>query len=99
MRATTTHLKRNHQQTGARSWGIHPGQRNLRKAVEALSASYCSAQNGESLWDVIYRVIKETENREDILLQAELRRSSGTLDSRAWKVAAIKVIPKPGTDD
>ncbi|GBP83805.1 Putative 115 kDa protein in type-1 retrotransposable element R1DM [Eumeta japonica] len=150
-----------------------------RAAAEAQTASwkrFCSAQDGESLWDGIYRVIRETgKNREDILLQtdsglvlspnesatllaetffpddrvdtdyphhAEVRRqtdgddrppaTSGDLPGvdppftgaeaaifrdlgvflamankclelgyfpRAWKVAAIKVIPKPGKDD
>ncbi|GBP96829.1 Putative 115 kDa protein in type-1 retrotransposable element R1DM [Eumeta japonica] len=46
-----------------------------RAAAEAQTASwkrFCSAQDGESLWDGIYRVIRETgKNREDILLQTD----------------------------
>ncbi|GBP32112.1 Coiled-coil and C2 domain-containing protein 1-like [Eumeta japonica] len=46
-----------------------------RAAAEAQTASwkrFCSAQDGESLWDGIYRVIRETgKNREDILLHTD----------------------------
>ncbi|GBP97782.1 Putative 115 kDa protein in type-1 retrotransposable element R1DM [Eumeta japonica] len=150
-----------------------------RAVAEAQTTSwkrFCSAQDGESLWDGIYRVIRETgKNREDVLLKTdsgqvigpdesatllaetffpddrvdtddpyhtEVRRrtdgssqppeASGDLPGvdppftgaeaaifrdlglflamankclelgyfpRAWKVAAIKVIPKPGKED
>ncbi|GBP08076.1 hypothetical protein EVAR_39395_1 [Eumeta japonica] len=46
-----------------------------RAAAEAQTASwkrFCSAQDGKSLWDGIYRVIRKTgKNREDILLQTD----------------------------
>ncbi|GBP90775.1 hypothetical protein EVAR_102457_1 [Eumeta japonica] len=44
-----------------------------RAVAEAQTTSwkrFCSAQDGESLWDGIYRVIRETgKNREDVLLK------------------------------
>ncbi|GBP85083.1 Putative 115 kDa protein in type-1 retrotransposable element R1DM [Eumeta japonica] len=149
-----------------------------RAVAEAQTTSwkrFCSAQDGESLWDGIYRVIRETgKNREDVLLKTDSgqvigpdesatllaetffpddrvdtddpyhtevrRRTDGSSQPpeasgicpggptftgaeaaifrdlglflamankclelgyfpRAWKVAAIKVIPKPGKED
>ncbi|GBP73889.1 hypothetical protein EVAR_82718_1 [Eumeta japonica] len=46
-----------------------------RAIAEAQTTSwkwFCSVQNGESLWDGIYRVIRETgKNREDVLLKTD----------------------------
>ncbi|GBP72930.1 hypothetical protein EVAR_41146_1 [Eumeta japonica] len=52
-----------------------------RAAAEAQTASwkrFCSAQDGESLWDGIYRVIRGTgKNWEDFLLQIDSGRELG----------------------
>ncbi|GBP31135.1 Putative 115 kDa protein in type-1 retrotransposable element R1DM [Eumeta japonica] len=56
-----------------------------RAVAEAQTASwkrFCTAQDGESLWDGIYRVIRETgKNREDVLLQTDSGRVLGTNES------------------
>ncbi|GBP95482.1 Retrovirus-related Pol polyprotein from type-1 retrotransposable element R1 [Eumeta japonica] len=142
-----------------------------RAVADAQTTSwkrFCSAQDGESMWDGIYRVIKEIgKNREDVLLKTDSGQVLGPDESatrnfgdlpgvdppftgaeirnalkafhpqkaldideftsdicqaaifwdlrlflamankclelryfhRAWKVAAIKVIPKPGKED
>ncbi|GBP48763.1 hypothetical protein EVAR_32783_1 [Eumeta japonica] len=57
-----------------------------RAAAEALTASwklFCSARDGEILWDGIYRVIyRETrKNREEVLLQTDSGRVLGPKES------------------
>ncbi|GBP30616.1 Retrovirus-related Pol polyprotein from type-1 retrotransposable element R1 [Eumeta japonica] len=73
-----------------------------RAVAEAQTTSwkrFCSAQDGESLWDGIYRVIRETgKNREDVLLKLtrDKRRTEGVVNHPKLRGSARVDPPLPG---
>ncbi|GBP97300.1 hypothetical protein EVAR_90478_1 [Eumeta japonica] len=73
--ARTKRRIRNAAPAGGSTWSGYVQAREVyeRAVAEAQTTSwkrFCSAQDGESLWDGIYRVIRETgKNREDVLLK------------------------------
>ncbi|GBP01692.1 hypothetical protein EVAR_101073_1 [Eumeta japonica] len=70
------HLKRNHQQTGARRLGNTSRPKKFTKGssggAECKLKPIFSAQNEESLWDVIYRLSRKRKPRGYLTSQAEL---------------------------
>ncbi|GBP47015.1 Retrovirus-related Pol polyprotein from type-1 retrotransposable element R1 [Eumeta japonica] len=74
-----------------------------RAVAEAQTASwkrFCSAQDGESLWDGIYRVIRETgKNREDVLLKTDSGQVIGPDESATLLAETFFPDDRADTDD
>ncbi|GBP78580.1 Putative 115 kDa protein in type-1 retrotransposable element R1DM [Eumeta japonica] len=74
-----------------------------RAVAEAQTTSwkrFCSAQDGESLWDGIYRVIRETgKNREDVLLKTDSGQVIGPDESATLLAETFFPDDRVDTDD
>ncbi|GBP88972.1 Retrovirus-related Pol polyprotein from type-1 retrotransposable element R1 [Eumeta japonica] len=74
-----------------------------RAVAEAQTTSwkrFCSAQDGESLWDGIYRVIRETgKNRENVLLKTDTGQVLGPDESTTLLAETFFPDDQVDTDD
>ncbi|GBP00022.1 Retrovirus-related Pol polyprotein from type-1 retrotransposable element R1 [Eumeta japonica] len=96
------HPKCGPQQVGVRGRGICAGQGGLRKGSSrgADNEQFCSAQDGQSLWDSIFRVISETgKNREDVQLKTDTRQVLGPDESATLLVETFFRDDRVDTDD
>ncbi|GBP33038.1 Putative 115 kDa protein in type-1 retrotransposable element R1DM [Eumeta japonica] len=75
-------------------------ERAVAKAQTTSWKRFCSAQYRESLWDGIYRVIRETgKNREDVLLKTDLGQVLGPDQSATLLAETFFPDDRVDTDD